>query len=122
MKLAALIITASILFGVSLNTFIIVHFEYNYEFIVSVVCVEKDIEDSCCKGSCHLNDEFSKTNHNKAPEDAFAITSLELLSWFSSEKSDQECIFNPYEENRRVNPKFNLILGVYGSIDHPPQV
>lgn len=52
----------------SLSTFVFLNFKLHQEQIAAELCKEKDIPNSCCKGSCHLEDQFKALDQE--PEDA----------------------------------------------------
>lgn len=44
---------------------VLVSFYIHQDYIASELCVEKDVEGSCCKGSCVLQKELQKTDAGK---------------------------------------------------------
>ncbi|MFK7757804.1 MAG: hypothetical protein AB8B53_12815 [Flavobacteriales bacterium] len=121
MKLISLILVTGIVFGLSLNSFIVAHFEYNYDYIVTELCVEKDVKDSCCKGSCQLSEELSKADQSSHKEDASALPTLEVLNWFKAESSFKHNVTKINLTEKVQCPSFNLCSGISNSIDHPPR-
>ncbi len=121
-RLASFIISSLIVFSLSLNTLVLSHFEYNYEYIVSELCVEKDVKDSCCKGSCHLAAEFSKVDPSASDMEISFVNSVELLNWFQSKKLEEKKSAKPLLIEYKGFSRFSLLKGNCESIDHPPAV
>ncbi len=68
-----LVIVFLMLLTSSLNTVIVIHFEWNRDSIAAEQCVEREIENSCCKGSCVLKERLDQLETNKeqnAPREA----------------------------------------------------
>jgi hypothetical protein len=64
-----------------------IDFKINQEYIAANLCIEKDIEESTCKGSCHLKKELDKVETNKGKqEDApFQFTETHINNLFIGE-------------------------------------
>lgn len=82
---------------------IIVHFEFNREFIAKNLCVKKEEANNCCKGSCHLNKKLEEEDkiEQKSPlqslvkEVEIQLISQEIKFEFSNYEVEQEHFF-PY--------------------------
>jgi len=44
---------------------IVANFEMNKEYIAKNLCVQKDVKDNCCQGSCHLKTELEADENTK---------------------------------------------------------
>ncbi len=121
LKAISIILSGLVCFSLLLNTFIISSHVVNYDYIVSELCIEKDIKESCCKGSCHLADQFNKAESSKNSTKLTFINGSELNKWFSSEKI-QEKSSSKKEVSKK--PKFtfqvNILDGIRSRIFHPP--
>jgi len=42
-----------------------VEFKLNQEYIAKTLCVQKEVEDNCCKGSCHLTKQLEEDDKNQ---------------------------------------------------------
>lgn len=66
MRLVAFI-SILVLLGLQMRfTLVHLNFQLNREFIADTHCLEKDVEESTCNGSCHLKKELAKV---QAPEE-----------------------------------------------------
>ncbi len=82
-----------LLFGMLLQTTaklaILINFKINQEYIAKNLCVNKDVPDSCCKGSCQLNEDLEEEEKSENPE---ALPNLkdkfELLPFTLTSKKD----------------------------------
>jgi hypothetical protein len=97
---------------------------FNNDFIVENYCVNKDVEEFTCNGSCHLSKQINKVDEQSTPKESNipSIYELESLLNLSSENSDQ---YLAIEES--INPLniyyCNLLTQeVTYDIFHPPQV
>lgn len=50
----------SFILQISANLLLWTHYEWNKTYISKVLCENKDIPDSCCKGKCFLKKQVSK--------------------------------------------------------------
>lgn len=86
----------SFVINVMLPSVIYVNFKLNQSFIAATLCVEKDIEESTCKGNCQLKKSLAKIEVTNPQKENFQltvkshITSLYLVSFpdFISEKRE----------------------------------
>lgn len=49
------------------------------QYIVDELCVEKDVENSCCKGKCFLEEKVTEANNQK-PESENKSTRIQIKS------------------------------------------
>ena len=57
--LGIVILAAIFMATAALRTFVVVQFSLDRERIAKELCQERDVETSCCKGSCVLKDRLS---------------------------------------------------------------
>jgi hypothetical protein len=71
-------------------------FKINQEFIVDNLCVQKDMEDNYCQGSCYLSQEMEESAGHSSKSTVpskIEITGLNF-DFFINEKSDSKQFFN----------------------------
>jgi hypothetical protein len=58
-----------LLFSMLLQSFskivIWIEFKMNQEYIAKNLCVQKEVEDNCCQGSCHLKEKMEEDDKNQ---------------------------------------------------------
>ena len=121
LKAISIILSGLVCFSLFLNTIIISNHVVNYDYIVSELCIEKDIKESCCKGSCHLADQFNKVENSKNSPELTFLNGSDLINWFSSEKI-QETTSSNEDVSEKSNFTFqaNILAGIKSRIFHPP--
>ena len=122
LKVVSIILTSLVCFSLFLNTMIISYHSVNYEYIVAELCVEKDLKESCCKGSCHLASQFDKAENSKSTSDLNYINSADLMNWFSSEKIQEESTSKFVVNKPNLLLQANVLEGFVSRIFHPPIV
>jgi len=60
-QLITYLLFIAVLLTTATKTVIWVSFIVHRDYIAKELCVEKDVANSCCKGSCVLNKELAKT-------------------------------------------------------------
>ncbi len=113
----------SFVFQLGNRIYVILNFQVNREYIAENLCEKKEIEDNCCKGSCHLEKELvkiEKEDNNspankqepikeKSENDSFFISVLHknpLLNGIA-------LAYIPYKAKSDLS-------GYYSDIFHPP--
>jgi len=69
----------SLFLSVFIQTSILINYVVNQEAYIEEFCVNKDIPDSHCKGSCHLSQELKTTNTdlpNQSEESLLGVVSI----------------------------------------------
>lgn len=95
----------------------------NYDYIATVLCVNKEIPKMHCNGKCHLMKELAKASENEKPissDKKSSVQEHEVL--FFQSISNLEIVTISFENNLQIN---NLYVNLYtfsGSINffHPP--
>jgi hypothetical protein len=95
-------------------------FRLNRAKIARTLCIEKDIENSCCKGSCQLKKSLAKESSNN--------------EGFTAENKQSEIMFSESEQGDRKWPKFlnerenywlvydsQIVNGINHPIFQPPE-
>lgn len=71
-------------------------FKINQEFIVDNLCVQKDMEDNYCQGSCYLNQEMEESAGHSSKSSVpskIEITELNFV-FLINDKTDSRQFFN----------------------------
>lgn len=90
--------------GLIWQTVVIAHFYYNRDQIAAIHCVNKKVENSNCKGSCHLKKQLSTTDtekHSSTP--ISAETGLILLLGFTMQ---EQLSVSPAFSKKTFNNKY----------------
>lgn len=110
--------------GIVLQSFskimILVNFQINKEYISKNLCVQKDVEDNCCKGSCHLKKQLDE-EEKKEQSPASSLKDLKEFQIFCQNNFTFHFIphllletdFVPYEKAKATSSTF--------AIFHPPK-
>ena len=100
---------------------VILDFYINRDKIAKENCIQKNIPNNCCKGSCQLNQSLAKVNLHDTPSEKPLIIVLEnfLLEYFhfqslSIPQLGSELLGHFYQMPKLHNNST--------SIEHPPQV
>jgi hypothetical protein len=118
-------ITWSLLFAFSwpyiYKSGVILNFYINRDKIAKENCIQKNIPNNCCKGSCQLNQALAKVNQPETPtEKPIQIVVEDFLldhcqfHFLSIPQSKSEILSHFY-----LMPK---LKNCSTSIEHPPQV
>lgn len=93
------------------------------EYVAKNLCIEKDVENSCCKGKCFVNGKADKEKENEK-------STLPVNS--SENKNEQEKIYKTekftFELNSNIISIFHLcfneryISETFFNIFHPPRL
>ncbi len=71
-----------LLFSMLLQSFskivIWIEFKMNQEFIAKNLCVQKEVEDNCCQGSCHLKEKMEEDDKNQDAQNSNVKTLKEI--------------------------------------------
>jgi hypothetical protein len=64
-----IIITSSLFYFAGINANLLSWLEYkiNYDFIVKFLCLQKDVSENLCYGSCHLKKNLEQNDEDKKP-------------------------------------------------------
>ncbi len=101
-KYLILIICIVYLLAVNANLIIWLEYNYNYDFIVKFLCVQKDEPENLCHGSCHLKKNLEQTDEQNKPAEkpgrelnTFSVSShLENKNTLSNILNNQPSEFN----------------------------
>lgn len=122
-KIFALITVWVFILNLFYASFVWVDFKINQDYIADNLCIEKDIEESTCNGSCHLKKELEKVEENKGNSkeepinisqsriDVFLLTSVVKHTEFISVINTQISF---------GTPKSEVLKGYSTQIFHPP--
>lgn len=100
-------------------------FEYviNYEYIATVLCINKDKPEMHCNGKCHLMQEMAKTSEKELPlkpTKKHVVTETEVLFYQELESFAFDGVFNESTLHITSNyVNFYQLLKSSGTF-HPP--
>lgn len=97
---------------------VIINFELNKEYIVKNLCEQKEEEDNCCQGSCHLKKELEKQE-----EQAPSPNTQQKIKLSEDQCCNNLFLFNgnSFLENQVNTPIAFCKSSAYkASIFHPP--
>jgi len=119
LKALSYLVSGALVLSLSLNTLILSNYVLNYDYIVNELCVEKDVKDSCCKGSCHLNKEFEKKESSEQNSTTDWSSSFELETTVNQlDVLGKKDVFK--ELKTPPDLKENVSEGFPSGILHPP--
>lgn len=80
----AWLLVVLLLMSVSAKTLLWLDYEARTDFYAKTLCVQKEVEDNCCKGSCYLTKELQQQDQRE--EESFPTLKLNTeLIFISSE-------------------------------------
>lgn len=81
----AWLLVVLLLMSVSAKTLLWLDYEARTEFYATTLCVQKEVADNCCKGSCYLTKELQQQDQRE--EESFPTLKLNTeLIFISNEK------------------------------------
>lgn len=97
---------------------------FNNDFIVENYCVNKDVEEFTCNGSCHLSKQINKVDEQTVPKESNIPNIFELESSLNLNSESLLQLFSLQEIVNPINSFYNSLLSQKVSYDifHPPQV
>jgi len=96
-----------------------VSFKLNQDYIAKNLCVEKDIEDSTCKGCCQLKSKMEEQQEQK--ETLPPIQNNKQNIDFCSQFSSCQLFIPALLQTLQKKPKLLYSLKLSYSIFHPPK-
>jgi hypothetical protein len=104
----------------------VVEYVLNYEYIVTVLCENKDKPEMHCNGKCHLTKELAKEAGGESKNPFNGKTSkTEIPQFIISEKLNSYTfsaeVYNSSKISVEYRPNLNSALFV-SKIIHPPQL
>jgi len=99
-SLVSILLSTFILFMSLQNTFILVSFKINQDYIAEFLCVNKDKPELNCAGSCHLKESLDKANPIQENQSTPIFNETENLVLFNQDFSESEKDF--YSINKPV--------------------
>lgn len=124
MKKAVSILLSSVIMLLAIqNTLVYTSFKWNQDYIAQFLCIEKDIQESTCQGSCHLKTELDKVNHtdNNLPVPILNEMEINLLLVEHEMKCLKVCCAVKPKRvvgSDQLIPYFEYIKNCF----HPPQL
>lgn len=102
-------------------------YKLNEKSITEKYCVNKNVKNSCCKGSCHLNKTIANAEKqsNNNPFSTLNIKIKEVEIFFVSLKGIQEIrtiLFPNFNQNKNHQYTSVLLDGFSSSLIKPPTV
>lgn len=101
-KAQAIIFVFALVAPFILKNVVLVSFYVHQDYIAKTLCVEKDIENSCCKGNCVLQKELQKTDSGTDDLPQHLKDKTEII-FVLSEKQDD---FFGFSENKIAHVSF----------------
>lgn len=103
---------------------VIINFQLNKEFISNNICIQREIKNNCCKGSCDINEKlsiFQESDSNtqnipisKTSKDSEILFLTIIQNWDFEVCKFQKSLFQ--------NDSFSLQNGYTKLIKPPPQI
>lgn len=77
-------------------SFVWIDFKINQDVIAKTLCVQKDVVESTCQGSCHLKKQLDKIEENKGSMDnvTFEVTETHINNLFYGEIEKHAVLLN----------------------------
>lgn len=103
---------------------VIINFQLNKEFISNNICIQREVKNNCCKGSCDINEKlsiFQESDSNtqnipisKTSKDSEILFLTIIQNWDFEVCKFQKSLFQ--------NDSFSLQNGYTKLIKPPPQI
>jgi hypothetical protein len=103
---------------------VIINFQLNKEFISNNICIQREVKNNCCKGSCDLNEKLnifqeSDNNNQNIPFSKISKDSEILFLTIIQNWNFEVCEF---QKSLFQNDFFSLQNGYTELIKPPPQI
>ena len=116
-KIISILIVLVVVLPQLINTWVLIDFTINHEYIAKVLCINKDKPEMKCNGKCHLAKQLNKTEtkekQNKVEfaqqnENLFvkAFEKQTIENIYSKETKDKTCFILVYYQNDFINKPF----------------
>lgn len=115
-----LVLSAKIIYPLA----VIVHFQLNKEYIAKNICIQREIKNNCCKGSCDLNEKLSivQESDNNTQNIPVSKTSKDSEILFLTIIRNWEFEVHGFQKSLLQNTSFTLQNGYNELIKPPPQI
>jgi hypothetical protein len=92
----------------------------NQKYYAEVLCVNKNKQNSCCKGKCALEKELVNLNENDSEKKSKSpVLKLDKIGEFLvSIPADYFCSL--FGSESFLNKKFNILIGINFIVKKPP--
>jgi hypothetical protein len=119
--LFVILIVSGILMQNISKVIILINFHLNREYIAKNLCVQKEVEDNCCQGSCHLKEKLEEQDKkeqtpavpNFKDKSETQLFYQKLLSLNVNALDLENILLVPYKETKTIS--FSV------SVFHPPK-
>jgi hypothetical protein len=110
---------AAILLQAFSKGIILLSFEVNQDFIANNFCVQKDVEDNCCKGSCQLKKQLSD---DEAKSESIPFQNLkDKLDVHLFCEAETLYVFSPKAADKTLlRYRHSALLDSESTVLHPP--
>lgn len=99
---------------------ILIRFRMNQEFIAKNLCVQKNVENNCCKGKCHLTKELKETDKKEQGAGPSVLKDKSESNWFFQPLASFD-FQRSYLQLNNTSPYLETALVSYsGSVFRPP--
>lgn len=96
-----------------------ISFKLNQEYIAKNLCIQKEVENNCCQGKCHLTSQITKTAETNQTEAPVQQKTPEIQYYFIAKQANH---LLKAEANTLITVIYTHILKGYSSpIFHPPK-
>jgi len=125
MKVLVWLVLVALVLGINAQSIVFVLFKVNQKQIAKELCVEREVVNSCCQGSCYLKKSLTKLNQNPTAENTAnskAIYQVLKLSAFILPNFQKTLSFF-IDTFSILFPKvwvFGRVSGIETTIWHPP--
>jgi len=120
-KLLELFIGVLFVVNILMPSLIFTHFKINQEFIAANLCVEKEIEESTCKGKCQLKKSLAVVEVTKPQKENFKLTIESHITSIYLESIEILCFSHCQEPEEHNNQLIRISSdGFYPSLFSPP--
>lgn len=119
--LFVILIGTGIIFQSFSTILILINFQLNKEYISKNLCVQKEVKDNCCKGSCHLKKQLKEEEKKEqSPANSLKdIKEFQIFCQINSFFQFQPDILLQMDFIPFAHPK---TASISSSIFHPPTV
>ncbi len=101
------------------NLLIVFSYVVNKEFIATVLCIDRDVPESDCEGSCQVTEQFKEQEKKETGREGTLSNKSDISLYLPS------AIENPYPPTEKFKFQFTLTMYIPEpppySIFHPPK-
>lgn len=90
--------------------FPVLDYVINYDYIVTELCIEKDIENNSCQGSCHLSEQIQKQiDSENSDKKIVPLEFLKIPHLFTNSENSNICLLKNITDLNFIEKEITIL-------------